>query len=347
MKHALPLLALFLAASCRMPAVMPQGGIMEYATELYLEDTPSGFEAVIANPWKEGAVLSSYSLDGSFRRVVVMTSSIARLMVELGLEDCIAGVCEPENITDSTVCARVRSGRIADCGNSMYPVIERIIELHPDAILVTPFEDTGYGQLESTGIPLVECADYMETSALGRAEWMRFYGRLFGAGDKADSLFLAVRDSYLTLKETAARTSARPKVMLDTKSGSAWYVAGGKSTIGGMINDAGGKYAFGDSERSGSVPMSFESVYAKAADSDVWLLKNSTAGLLTYSLLEQDFSSYREFRPFRERNIWVCDVYRVPYFEETAFHPECLLGEFMSIFHPELSFERRFYHPLD
>lgn len=347
MKRILPILLLLLAASCRMPSTMPQGGIMEYATGLYLEENGSGFEAFVANPWKDGAVLSSYRFDGSFDRVVVMSNNIARLMVELGLEDCIAGVCEPENITDSTVCARLRSGRIADCGNSMYPTIERIMELHPDAILVTPFEDSGYGQLESTGIPLVECADYMETSALGRAEWMRFYGRLFGAGDKADTLFRQVRDSYETLKEMAARTTLRPKVMLDTRSGSAWYVAGGKSTIAQVISDAGAVYAFGDSERSGSVPMSFESVYAKASDSDVWLLKNSTSGRLTYGLLEQDFGSYREFRPFRERNIWVCDVYRVPYFEETAFHPEYLLGEFMTIFHPELSFSRRFYHPLD
>ena len=38
-------------------------------------------------------------------------------------------------------------------------------------------------------IPIIECADYMETSALGRAEWMRFYGLLFGEAQKADSLF--------------------------------------------------------------------------------------------------------------------------------------------------------------
>ena len=76
----------------------------------------------------------------------------------------------------------------------MYPTIEKIMELKPDAIMVSPFEQTGYGQLEKLGIPLLECADYMETSPLARAEWMRFYGRLFGAGTKADSLFNRVQN---------------------------------------------------------------------------------------------------------------------------------------------------------
>lgn len=71
----------------------------------------------------------------------------------------------------------------------MNPDMEKIIELHPDAILLSPFENSGgYGRIEKLNIPIIECADYMETSALGRAEWMRFYGLLFGVASEADSL---------------------------------------------------------------------------------------------------------------------------------------------------------------
>lgn len=73
----------------------------------------------------------------------------------------------------------------------MNPDMERIIDLHPDAILLSPFENSGgYGRIEKLDIPIIECADYMETSALGRAEWMRFYGLLFGVAPQADSLLL-------------------------------------------------------------------------------------------------------------------------------------------------------------
>jgi iron complex transport system substrate-binding protein len=275
-----------------------------------------------------------------------MTNSMAHLMVELGVQDCIAGVCEPEYISDTLIRARLANGTIADCGNSMYPTVEKIMELHPDAIMVSPFEQTGYGQLEKLGIPLLECADYMETSPLARAEWMRFYGRLFGAGSKADSLFNKVKADYESLRETASKSASRPKVMLDTRSGSAWYVAGGGSTIGRMIADAGAEYLFGDNENSGSVPLSFETVFDRAQDADVWLLKNSSETTLTYSLLESDFKSYASFKPFKERNIWVCNVNEVPYFELTSFHPEMLLGEFIQIFHPETIYPHLFYQPL-
>ena len=188
---------------------------------------------------------------------------------------------------------------------------------------------------------------YLDTSPLARAEWMRFYGRLFGVGANADSLFTQVLNNYQSLCDLAARTPLRPKVMLDTKSGSAWYVAGGNSTIGQMIADAGGTYIFAENKNSGSVPLSFETVFEKAKDADVWLLKNSSTNRLTYKLLESDFKQYSSFKPFKERNIWACDVYQVPYFELTAFHPEILLADFMAIFHPELSHARTFYHPLD
>lgn len=339
------------------------GGIMQLASYISVSETTHSYHVRIANPWKKGSLLHTYAFTDSaatdykftrdvntvhipLKRVVVMTNSMAHLMVELGIEDCIAGVCEPEYISDTLIRARLADGTIADCGNSMYPTIEKIMELHPDAIMVSPFEQTGYGQLEKLGIPLLECADYMETSPLARAEWMRFYGRLFGADNKADSLFCKVSNDYNNLKETASRTVSRPKVMLDTRSGSAWYVAGGGSTIGRMIADAGAHYLFGDNENSGSVPLSFETVFEKARDADVWLLKNSSSVPLTYSLLESDFKSYASFKPFKERNIWVCNVNEVPYFELTSFHPEMLLGEFIQIFHPEMSYPHLFYQPL-
>ena len=54
----------------------------------------------------------------------------------------------------------------------------------------------GYGKLDKLHIPLIEMADYMEESSLGRAEWMKFYGMLFGREKAADSLFNEVKSNY-------------------------------------------------------------------------------------------------------------------------------------------------------
>ena len=68
-------------------------------------------------------------------------------------------------------------------------------------------------------IPIIECADYMETSSLGRAEWMRFYGLLFGKAAEADSLFARVEADYLRWAGKVADIENKPTVFADLKSG--------------------------------------------------------------------------------------------------------------------------------
>lgn len=118
-------------------------------------------------------------------------------MYELGCQQAIRGVCDLDyiNIPDvkkraalsrNTAAGKASAGNaaarnsIVDCGSSMAPDIERIIALKPEAILLSPFENSGgYGKLDKLHVPIIEAADYMESSPLGRAEWMKFYGMLF------------------------------------------------------------------------------------------------------------------------------------------------------------------------
>lgn len=97
--------------------------------------------------------------------------------------------------------------------------------------MLSPFENSGgYGRVGKLGVPVIECADYMETSPLGRAEWLRFYGLLVGQEQRGDSLFAQIEKEYLALKDLAAQATSRPTVLSDLKYGSAWYIAGGQST---------------------------------------------------------------------------------------------------------------------
>uniref|UniRef100_UPI003FED977D ABC transporter substrate-binding protein n=1 Tax=Prevotella sp. TaxID=59823 RepID=UPI003FED977D len=126
-------------------------------------------------------------------RSAVFIAPHCQLMYELGCQQAIRGVCDLNYINIPDVKKRAASAgkasagnasaqnSIVDCGSSMAPDIERIIALKPEAILVSPFENSGgYGKLDKLHIPIIEAADYMESSPLGRAEWMKFYGMLFG-----------------------------------------------------------------------------------------------------------------------------------------------------------------------
>lgn len=90
----------------------------------------------------------------------------------------------------------------------------------------------------------------METSPLARAEWMRFYGRLFGVAQRSDSLFADVEKQYNDLKQKVAKHSGiHPTVFCDLKLGNAWYQPGGSSTMGQLITDAGGHYLWDDRKK--------------------------------------------------------------------------------------------------
>ena len=233
-------------------------------------------------------------------------------------------------------------------GAAHLPSIERLAAARSDALLVSPFENVQYGAIESLDVPLIECADYMETSPLGRAEWVRFFGLLFGAEAEADSLFAETERCYSALKQRALADSARPTVLIDHLTQGTWYVPGGHSTTGRLIADAGGRYVFADDTISGSVALAFEAVYAAGRDADVWLTKYGAARDATYASLAADYAPNARFRAWRERRVWGCNVTHVPVFDETPFRPDLLLADFVHVLHPAAlpHHTLRYYHPL-
>lgn len=265
----------------------------------------------------------------------------------LGSFSSIVGVCDVSYILNSSVLSAVKKGKVADLGSSLSPNIERIISLNSDALFVSPYENSNFGMLEKTHLPRVECSDYMEISALGRAEWIRFYGRLVGKADEADSIFDMVEKNYNKLK-ASVKGKKKPRLMVDKMDGAVWYVPGGRSTMGRIFMDAGADYVFGDNEKSGSVALSFEQVYDKARTADIWVIKYGQKNDYTYKTLgEQD--SYREFGAFKNRRIFGCNTDHIPFYEEAPFRPDLLLRNLINAFHPDATGGKsyKYYTPLN
>ena len=269
--------------------------------------------------------------------VILFSGVHAGLMSELGAAKAIKGICDAQYMYCDAVADGLSAGDVIDCGSSLNVDAEAVVQVSPDAVFVLPYENGGFGKLENLGYPLVLCADYMESSPLGCAEWMRFYGRLLGLGAESDSLFSVVYSEYEALREAARGVGYRPRLMCELKSSSAWYVPCGESTMGRMYADAGADYLFSSCKGCGSVPLSYEVVLDKAADADVWLLKYNSDVDRTRESLLADFAGYSYFRPFKKQGIYACNTRYRHLFEETAFHPERLLRELVAILHPELS----------
>lgn len=291
---------------------------------------------------------------------VVFTAPHCQLMYELGCKNAITGVCDKDyiNIPDIKERVKLSDGKastsdtdkvIIDCGSSMQPDIERIIALKPEGLFISPFENSGgYGKLDKLHIPIIETADYMETSPLGRAEWMKFYGLLFKSEERSDSLFSSIEKEYLTLKAEAAKLPQGLSILTERKMGSVWYVPGGKSTMGILLKDANAKYIFADDTHSGSLAYGPERILSKGTQVDVWAFKYFGGKALSKNDLLAEYEGYKVLKAFNSNSIYQVDTSTQPYFELTSFHPEILLREFIILAHPKATQfgKLRFYQHL-
>ena len=291
---------------------------------------------------------------------VVFTAPHCQLMYELGCKNAITGVCDKDyiNIPDIKERVKLSDGKastsdtdkvIIDCGSSMQPDMERIIALKPEGLFISPFENSGgYGKLDKLHIPIIETADYMETSPLGRAEWMKFYGLLFKSEERSDSLFSSIEKEYLALKAEAAKLPQGLSILTERKMGNVWYVPGGKSTMGILLKDANAKYIFADDTHSGSLAYGPERILSKGTQIDVWAFKYFGGKALSKNDLLAEYEGYKVLKAFNSNSIYQVDTSTQPYFELTSFHPEILLREFIILAHPKTTQfgKLRFYQHL-
>ena len=169
-----------------------------------------------------------------------------------------------------------------------------------------------------------------------------------------DSLFHQIEKEYVSLKKEVeesskgGETEAQPSVITELKFGSAWYVPGGKSTVARLLADAGANYIFADNTNSGSVPLSFETVFDKGQDADFWLIKYNQPIDKTYTELASDYAPYKNFEAWKEQRIFGCNTNKVNFYEESPFHPERLLKDLIKIFYPSLlpNYDLVYYSPL-
>ena len=280
-----------------------------------------------------GADSEGVVLHVPLKSLVVDSEVYISALKELGAVDIVKGVFDAGYVTDPVLKAMLSDGRIGDMGSAGSPANEKIMALRPDAVMVGHYPGMSASGIERLGFPIIRMTDIGELSPLGRAEWIRFIGRLCGEGERADSVFREVKRRYASIASAtlSGRKGKRPKVMLETTYQGVWYMAGGASYQARFISDAGGEYIYADDTTPGSLSLTFEQVLEKGRDADVWIIKSFGADMDKRGLLASD-SRYSAFRPLREGGVYVCDTSVKPLYLETPFHPDLLLADYAAIF---------------
>ena len=306
----------------------------------------------IHSPWQQGQVMARYAMTRPLERVICTSATHMGFMHELGLMDKVIGVCRPNRIYNLSDEQRKT---MIDIGDDIQPNMEAILLAKPDAVIISTYAegDQVPGQIEALGIPVFYCNEWTETTPLKRAEWIRFFGAIFGCQSKADSIYASVRDAYEQLKgdeamrrkgnseREALNHSEQPAGLLNTRKASimsgmswrgTWYVPTGRTFMGHLFRDAGAQYQYEDNPSTTSIPLTIEQALQDFAEVDVWVgcEANSMAEL---SSIDQKHTWFKAFQTghvynFRRRTL---ASGANDFWESGTVHPERILQDLQKV----------------
>ena len=319
---------------------------------------------VVTNPWEEGDTLVSYILypRGSkepelewaefkipvpINEVVATSSPHIGFIALLDELDKITGVADDRYLYNAEVFKKIGNGEIAQVGSLKDSNLEILMDLSPDLVMKTGIDNVRNEDVRLTeaGIPISYNVEWMETSMLARAEWIKFVGAFFNKDDVADSIFSIVEKEYLDALVLTEDVDDRPFTMSGNNFKGTWYMPSADSYLTKLIEDAGGDYHFKNEKSTGSLPLSFEVVLDKMVDADYWM------GPRAQSLEELGMMDerYKLFKAFKEGKVYTFNK-RVSenggndYWESGMTRPDLILKDMIKIFHPDLMPDHELYY---
>ena len=339
--------------------ILPAGN--DYATHFRITDSTDYTLLEIIEPWQgatgviqkwymvrdDHTLISQLPDDGvvlkvPLTRIVCMSATHVSMVSALVMGARICGVSGIGLIYDIAVRNAISSGSIREVGYDENMNRELLAEMNPDIVVaygVGSESVSHHLKLAEMGLKVMYNADYLETHPLGKAEWIKVFGLLFGVSHIADSIFKASAEEYNNVKEiVAASEKDRPLIMLGLPWKESWYISPGNSYIGKMIEDAGGRYLWNDLISEFSMPYNLENVYVRAIDADFWINPGSATRLSDIVAIDHRLSTLKVFSGKRiyNNNKMITRSGANDYWETGTLRPGLILKDMAVIFDGDL-----------
>ena len=322
--------------------------VIDFAKKFEVADN----KLIVNEPWPGAVKPKKYVVDKVPERVIVTSTTHLPYLELLGIEDKLVGFPNTNYISSRKIQQLVKSGQVTDLGPDGNLNLEVVISLQPDAVIAFDMgsESSSLDKISEAGIPIYYNADFLETSALGRAEWIKFFGALFDQEARADSIFNQIATTYDSLKTLGARSQQKPTILSGVLYGDVWYLPGGQNWASGFFQDAGGQYLWSDDSTGGWLELSFESVFDKARNADYWI---GTSTFNTKEELKGQDARYTDFMAYEADRVYNyskrLNAYgSYDFFESGYARPDLVLADIIKILHPELlpDYETFYYEKL-
>lgn len=330
---------------------------IEYASGLSILKYDDYSVVTVSNPWPNSdkdfkyilkekdakvpdSLLSYTSIQVPLESVVVTSTTNIPFLEMLEVENKLVGFPHTDYISSEKTRALIDKGSVKNVGQNEKLNIEQLIELAPNLIVTFGVDNNNpmLDNLKKSGLNVLIQGDWMEQSPLGKAEWIKLYGALFGKEDKAKELFDKIVQSYNQAKKLVADKPATSKVLYGSMYEDVWYVAKGNSWVAQFMKDAQATYLWADLKGSGSEGLSFEKVLDKAKTANVWIASGSFKSL---DELQKANPHYGEFDAFKNKSVYNFEgklgaTGGTVYYELAPSRPDLVLKDYIKIFHPDL-----------
>ncbi|WP_158729330.1 MULTISPECIES: ABC transporter substrate-binding protein [unclassified Flavobacterium] len=330
---------------------------IEYASGLSIHKYEGFSKVTVSNPWPEAKKKFTYILQEKnsivpdslkkhpviqvpLQSIVVTSTTIIPFLEMLQVEQKLTGFPHTNYISSAKTRKRIDAGLVKNLGQNEKLNVEQLIELEPNLIVSFGINNNNptLDNLQKSGLKVLIQADWMEQTPLGKAEWLKLYGALFGKEKEAKIIFDTIVKNYKEAQQLVAQKKSTSTVLYGSMYQEQWYIARGNSWVAQFMMDAKANYLWADIKGTGSLSLPFEKILEKARTAKYWI---ATGSFNTNKEFENSNPHYNQFDALKAKNVYTFESKVGPtggtvYYELATSRPDLVLKDYIKIFHPEL-----------
>ena len=361
LKFIAPLFFMFLLVQCKQETntlsnTLPENEI-SCAKGFSIKNYDGYSIVTVKNPWPKATKTYQYILKKKngivpdslknntivnvpIQSIVVTSTTHIPSLEMLNEEKTLVGFPNLNYISSEKIRDLIDAKKVKDIGINQSLNTEVLIDLQPNVII-------GYGldnnnptldNLEKSGLKVLLNGDWNEQTPLGKAEWIKFFGALYNKQEKANEIFSKIEKEYLKTIEIAKKATSKPTILAGDIFEGKWYLPSGTSWGSLILKQAKSNYLWQVTSGTGSLSLSFETVFEKAKNADFWITSGQFS---TLKEMTEANPHYAQFKAFQTKKVYSFAGRKgktggILYYELAPNRPDIVLKDLVKILHPEL-----------
>ena len=279
----------------------------------------------VPDPHLDGELAKAQRITIPTTKVALGSTTLPMKFQMLGKLDSVAGMVNVDRV-----------------GN---PDTRQALKDHKVASFAAGDNATEIDKIKEIGIPVVAEPNFLESTPLGRAEWIKYDSLFVNAEKTANQKYDEIAEKYHATAKRTAKVKTRPTVLHGSQYKGVWYIKPNENYAIQFLRDAGGEYVFKDLHGVASRKLDTEAVIKQAHDADFWIDGPEKSSIP--QILKAD-PRLKSLKALDNGNVWDATLRADPkhgndYWQTGVVRPDLVLADLTAILHPELDRDHQFH----